>query len=85
VKHAHATEVYVSFDSTPDGIVLEIRDNGRGFDPGADYPGHIGLQTMRERAVRLGGSLEVESTRGKGSCLRVWVPQSEPVVQATNG
>jgi signal transduction histidine kinase len=52
-------------------LVLEVQDNGRGFDTGADFPGHLGLKSMRERAIRLGGSLTLHSTPGQGSLVRV--------------
>jgi signal transduction histidine kinase len=48
-----------------------VEDDGIGFDPQAEYPGHVGLHTMRERADRLGGTLSFESTPGQGTRIRV--------------
>jgi len=50
---------------------LEVRDDGVGFDPAGSFPGHLGLQSMRERVDRLGGVLTVESAPGQGVCVRV--------------
>jgi signal transduction histidine kinase len=56
-------------------LVAEIRDDGTGFDPGAQFPGHLGLQSMRERAYRLGGTVEISSTSGKGTIVRAVIPR----------
>jgi PAS domain S-box-containing protein len=71
VKHAHASRVDVRLIQKDGALVLEVQDNGRGFDTGADFPGHLGLKSMRERAIRLGGSLTLHSTPGQGSLVRV--------------
>jgi signal transduction histidine kinase len=73
VKHAQATEVTVRIDSDP-LLILEIQDNGTGFDPHMNYPGHLGLQSMRERAERLGGELQIFSTAGAGTSIQVRLP-----------
>ena len=57
-----------------EGIMLEVRDDGIGFDPSGSFPGHLGLESMRERAERLGGTLEVESRPGNGTRILVRVP-----------
>jgi signal transduction histidine kinase len=57
----------------PGELVLEISDDGCGFDPAVRRPGHMGLQTMSQRARRIGGRLEVESTPGEGTTVRVRV------------
>jgi signal transduction histidine kinase len=64
VKHARATTVMVSLENGPEELALDIGDDGSGFDPDEPFPGHLGLQTMRERAVALGGSVQVESGAG---------------------
>ncbi len=82
VKHATASEVTVSFaDGTGSlgacaDLVVEIADDGSGFDPGLVGDGHLGLITMRERAEDLGGCLEVHSRRGHGTRVLLRVPQS---------
>lgn len=82
VKHAGASTVTVGFRDG-DGIaapgadvVVEIADDGRGFDPaGLGGGGHLGLVTMRERAEDLGGRLEVRSRSGGGTRVILRVPR----------
>jgi signal transduction histidine kinase len=74
IKHAHASRVNLRLECPGDKIVLEIKDNGQGFDPAAAYPGHIGLTSMRERANRVGGSIYIESVPGQGTSVRVEIP-----------
>ena len=82
VRHAEASRVAVSFrDGTSDGadaeVVVEIADDGKGFDPGLVGDGHLGLITMRERAEDLGGCLQVRSRRGNGTQVILRVPTPE--------
>jgi PAS domain S-box-containing protein len=74
VKHAQATELGLSLGCSDDTITLEIRDNGKGFDPTGSFPGHLGLQSMRERASQLGGTLELKSAAGAGTSITVRMP-----------
>ncbi|MBV9280006.1 MAG: PAS domain S-box protein, partial [Chloroflexi bacterium] len=57
VKHARATGVRLSLESGEGERVLEVRDNGQGFEAAGAYPGHLGLRSMRERAERVVGAL----------------------------
>jgi signal transduction histidine kinase len=74
VKHAQPRSVAVSLEYEEGEVVLEIRDDGQGFDTGGSFPGHLGLHSMRERAERVGGTLEVESRIAEGTRVRVRVP-----------
>jgi len=74
IKHAHASQVNVRLGRTAEAIILEIRDNGRGFDPLGSFPGHLGLLSMQERVSNLGGVLQIESTPGQGTHLLAQVP-----------
>jgi signal transduction histidine kinase len=72
LKHASATEATVRLDANEQRIALEISDNGRGFDPeDVRDMGGMGLNTMRERAERLGGILTIRSAPGSGTRIRV--------------
>ncbi len=73
-RHADATMVRVR-GSVDDGhLVLEVRDNGRGFDPGSVGVTAYGLAGMRERAAGIGAELEIESAPSKGTRVRLVVP-----------
>jgi signal transduction histidine kinase len=77
VKHAGASSATVRIAAN-DGIVsLEVRDDGRGFDPAAVGSGHFGLRSMRGRIADLAGGFQVASTPGGGTVLRAEVPAQE--------
>lgn len=75
IKHARAKRVDLRMDCAPDTIVLEVRDDGVGFASEDAFPGHLGLRSMRERAARRGGTLEVESAPGQGTQIRARMPR----------
>ncbi len=74
VKHARASTVWLRLVREPGRLVAEVADDGAGFDPDGSFTGHLGLRTMRERAERLGGTLELASAPGEGTRLRVEIP-----------
>jgi PAS domain S-box-containing protein len=76
VKHAGATRVDVSLSANGEGVVLEIKDNGVGFDAGQSFPGHLGLVSMAERASSVGAEFAVSSARGQGTTVRLTLPQN---------
>jgi signal transduction histidine kinase len=78
VKHAEATQVQISLQQQDGEVELFIRDNGVGFDTGGNFPGHLGLVSMRERVEKVGGAFVLTSTQGEGSCVlaRVRVEES---------
>jgi len=74
LKHAEAESVVVRIAADNGRVVLEVRDDGRGFDPEAvDGVGGMGLASMDERARALGGALTIASTPGGGTTVRVAV------------
>lgn len=78
-KHARARRADVSLRGVNGYVVLEVRDDGAGFDPSkqAEYlrTGHFGLVGMRERVEMAGGTWLVESSPGGGTFLRAEVPR----------
>jgi signal transduction histidine kinase len=76
-RHAHATEVDISFRKEGSLIELIISDDGRGFDPDTVHRGH-GLRNMEERARKLGGTLEISPGDGKGTRHTLWIPKGLP-------
>jgi PAS domain S-box-containing protein len=74
VKHARANSVGLEMVCDPDSLTLEVSDDGRGFDAKGEFPGHLGLRSMRERAQRVGGTLRVETSPGGGTRVRARIP-----------
>lgn len=77
IRHAAATAVNVTVDYAPDGIVLTVTDNGRGFDQGLPFDNsgeHFGLLMMHERAQQVGGRLSIHTERGAGTSVTASVP-----------
>jgi signal transduction histidine kinase len=82
VKHADAAELAVRLTLSEDAVEVIVSDDGRGFDPGEHRPGHLGLQTMRERAAAVGGTLELQAQPSAGTTVRCRVPaQGGPPAQ----
>jgi NarL family two-component system sensor histidine kinase YdfH len=79
-RHAQAQRVCIHALVEQTTLTVEIRDDGCGFDPAAvaRQAGHYGLLGLRERARLMGGALEIVSTRGKGTVLRLSLPTSAP-------
>ncbi|WP_280849206.1 MULTISPECIES: sensor histidine kinase [unclassified Streptomyces] len=77
-RHAHAARLGVTLSFLTDEVILDIRDDGGGFDPLAlparTRTGGFGLDGMRARAERIAGSLTVESEPGHGTALSARVP-----------
>jgi two-component system nitrate/nitrite sensor histidine kinase NarX len=69
-KHAQAREVWIDVQQSPQWRV-EVRDDGCGFEATGAVPDetHVGLRIMRERAQRIGASVEVASVPGSGTCV----------------
>ena len=68
-RHAKASYSDVNLQAQPDYVELQIRDNGRGFDPAMVKPGRLGLEIMRERAAAVGARLDIQSCIGDGTCI----------------
>lgn len=74
VKHAQATALRIQLECSDTELVLELHDNGLGFDPNGSFPGHLGLKSMRERAMKLDGTVSIESEPGNGVFVRAEIP-----------
>lgn len=72
-KYAKATEAHISLHVHQNIIELAIRDNGKGFDATATYTGN-GLKNIQQRAVNMGGSCQVRSTKGEGTTVHAIIP-----------
>lgn len=72
-KHAAATQVTLHLHTQPSQVVLDLQDDGQGFDVAQNTTG-FGLQGMRERATSLGGTAQIQSQPGAGCRLQVTLP-----------
>jgi len=78
-KHAGADRVRVSLSCAGEAVYVEVRDWGRGFEVSGvrarpERGQHLGLMGMRERVALLGGAVEIESTPGEGTMVRITLP-----------
>jgi signal transduction histidine kinase len=76
IKHARAGHIAVRLGSENGGrVLLEVEDDGVGFEPEAPAArsGRLGLTSMKERAERIGGALEIQSARNAGTTIRLEV------------
>jgi len=79
LKHAAAKRIEVMLEFTSEGVRQRITDDGCGFEPSlvpGHREGHFGLQGMRERAKRIGGTLSIASQPGTGTVIEACVPMA---------
>jgi PAS domain S-box-containing protein len=77
LKHARAGRVRARLTEVNDGFLMQIVDDGVGYDPleAEARSGHLGLTLMRDRAELVGGWCRAESTPGAGTTVEFWVPR----------
>jgi two-component system sensor histidine kinase DevS len=77
-KHAGAQKVNINMWGTSDRVLLEVQDDGRGFDfeRTSKTVGH-GLANMQTRVSSVGGDLDVSSNHGEGTTILAWVPRTQ--------
>jgi signal transduction histidine kinase len=77
VRHAAAGLAEVRLTRAAEGVVLEVKDDGKGMPEDAlEDGGSLGIVGMRERALLIGAQLTIESAAGRGTTVRVLVPQA---------
>jgi signal transduction histidine kinase len=74
IRHAKPRRVEIALSSDGDTVVLEISDDGKGFDPKAPGRSGVGLNSMRARTQEMSGTLDIQSAPGKGTRVVVRVP-----------
>jgi PAS domain S-box-containing protein len=82
-KHSQASSVTIRIEVLQEALSLCLEDNGSGFEPEKTHPNddqpHWGLLTMKERALSIGGDLNIQSSPGKGARIEVVVRRTEDV------
>jgi len=84
VNHGHAENIRIAGECRPQVLRFSVSDDGCGFDPAARLgqdEGHFGLDGIRERMARLGGTLDIESSPGHGTYVRLGI--SRPIPQTS--
>ena len=74
LRHAQATHIRLRLSYCASEVNLELADDGCGFDTSQDFPGHLGLKSMRERTEALGGDVKIISMPGSGTNIRISIP-----------
>ena len=79
-EHSGASLVEVGISDLPDGVLIEVTDDGRGFEEQrlsrALEEGHIGLALLAERVEAVGGTLSIDAGPGRGTAVAVRIPES---------
>lgn len=78
IRHGHPGAISMVLTYEPDSLRLHVHDNGHGFRPEsvevAEGNGHFGLRSMRERALALGGSVQLRSSKAQGTTVELNLP-----------
>lgn len=82
-KHAEAKEVVVQVRFSANEMTLELHDDGKGFDPEKRPKGHYGLINMRERARKVGGTVQIRSQLGEGTHTTLSIPARPTLPEAS--
>ncbi|MDZ4763780.1 MAG: GAF domain-containing sensor histidine kinase [Chloroflexota bacterium] len=89
-KHAQAPQINVKLQRTADSVLIEIKDNGSGFDISKismnyDMRGSLGMVNMRERAELLHGTFAIDSSEGGGTTITLVIPFHAPDMTPVGG
>ena len=79
-RHASARHVRIYLQREGRKLSVQVQDDGKGFD--TEHETGLGILGMEERVMRLGGSLKVESARGRGTIVSFQLPLPEPVAES---
>ncbi len=75
VRHSQATSIKVQLDMGDTNVKVSVEDNGKGFEPSLiEERGFMGIKMVKERAEKLGGFLDVDSTPGNGTRITFQIP-----------
>ncbi|MCH8088634.1 MAG: response regulator [Chloroflexi bacterium] len=82
IAHGEPSSLIVELAWERSEVLASVADDGKGFDPGAATSthrnGHFGLETLKYRTEGLGGTLQIDSARGKGTTIRSRIPVNTP-------
>jgi signal transduction histidine kinase len=75
LKHSGAKNIFINIHFNEGAIELDLRDDGKGFDPAAVQAQGIGLTNMRRRIEKIGARYALESSAGEGTWLHLVIPK----------
>jgi len=76
LRHAQAKNVSITLKQTRQNVILEVNDDGHGFDTKAVDDGGLGLRNMSERTLKMDGKFKITSKPGKGTQISVTIPRN---------
>jgi signal transduction histidine kinase len=77
LRHAHAKNVSITFKRNRQNVILEIKDDGRGFDTQSVDEGGLGLRNMKDRAEKMDAKFTITSRPGKGTKITILIPRDD--------
>ncbi len=77
IKHAGCKNIYVSINVNDNAVLLQLKDDGKGFDTSIVNSNGIGLNNMKKRTELIGGKFYLESKVGTGTKLNIEIPLSK--------
>lgn len=84
IEHARASRLWVRLNYSEACLQLEIEDNGCGFEEfprQGRSPTHFGLLSMRDRVKKMGGTIDIRSAPGRGTCVSISIPLDTPAIR----
>jgi signal transduction histidine kinase len=83
-KHSSSKQVDVQVQATSTGVEVRVQDGGRGFRPAGTglHEGHLGLEMMRRRVAEENGTLDIDSSPGKGTRVVARLPYLDQGVKS---
>jgi signal transduction histidine kinase len=78
IRHSEGSKIIVELKSDPEFVYLDIKDNGKGFDPSLTKPNRgLGLASMTERIRLVDGTIRIQTAPNQGVAIAVFVPIPE--------
>jgi Signal transduction histidine kinase len=82
VKHGAPRQIRLSLELKQDGLLIEVADDGCGFDLDGNIAMGNGLENMQKRLKAIGGELKLDSEPGRGTTVRLQVPLEKNSIAA---
>ena len=77
LKHAEAATVYLEIDTNNNNLIIDLKDDGIGFEYNKDKEAGFGINGIISRINRLNGEVDIESSDGNGVCFKISIPTKQ--------